>query len=296
MRPRRRDGSTPRSSHVIHAYEHAGEFDLLHDHTFPSGPAIGTVLGSPPVVHTIHGSVENQEVRAIYELASRHIGLVAVSDAQRSTLQNPDSAVTVHNGIPVESYPFSSSKDDYLLFIGAMRPTKGPHLAVLVARRLRRRLIMITKIADQGEEAFFDKHVKDLLSSRVELLTDVPEAQKRELLAKATCTLMPIQWSEPFGLVITESLACGTPVVAFRRGSIPELVRHARTGYIAEEFDSLIDGVRAVEDLDPAACRADALARFTVEAMADRYERVYESMTLRRASPQNSGEASDRSE
>lgn len=174
-----------------------------------------------------------------------------------------------------DRYPYRASKQDYLLFIGRMSPQKGAHLAVETARRLGRKLVVATKRVEPAERAYFEAEVAPRLTSDVKVLDHLSFPEKAELYANAACTLMPIQWPEPFGLVMTESLACGTPVVAWRNGSVPEIVDDGVTGFIVEDLDEFVAAVGRAEQIDPRACRAAVEARFSIEAMLDGYEAVY---------------------
>jgi glycosyltransferase involved in cell wall biosynthesis len=263
--------------HVLRAYEHAEDFDVIHDHTFPLGPSIGA-SASRPVVHTIHGPPEDPTVRPIYESLGDRVHLVAISDYQRRAVPGLNYAATVYNGIDVDEHPFKEDKQDYLLFVGRMNPEKGVHLAVETARRLERRLVVVAKMAEPDERAYFERDVEPLLTDAVELKGEAVRAEKLELYANAACTLVPIQWPEPFGLVMVESMACGTPVVALRNGSVPEVVDHGVTGFVADDLDSFVKSVGDVDRIEPRACREAVQSRFSKQVMVAGYERVYESL------------------
>jgi glycosyltransferase involved in cell wall biosynthesis len=265
--------------HVLHAYSYAREFDVIHDHTSPLGPSLGAQIERPPVVHTLHGPHYYPESREIYEVVGRRLHLVAISNFQRDSFPGLNYAGTVYNGIAVENYTFRSSKQDYLLFLGRMSEQKGAHIAVETARRLGRRLIMATKIAEPVEKQYFDQKVRPLLTDEVEILGELSLGEKVELYANAFCTLMPIQWPEPFGLVMTESMACGTPVVAFRNGSVPEIIEDGVTGFIADDFDGFVSAVERAAEIESATCRASVEAKFSTPVMVDGYEAVYRSVS-----------------
>jgi glycosyltransferase involved in cell wall biosynthesis len=266
--------------HVLNAYKHAEEFDVIHDHTFPLGPSMGAQRSPPPpVVHTLHGPPSDPGMKRILEFIDPKVGFVAISNYQRSAAPGLNYTGTVYNGIPVERYTFKEKKEDYLLFLGRMSPQKGAHLAVETARRLGRRLVMATKMAEPGELEYFEAEVKPLLTGDEEILGEVTFDEKIELYANAACTLMPIQWPEPFGLVMTESMACGTPVVAMRNGSVPEIVDDGVTGFIVEDFDSFVVRVSEAGRIDPAACRRAVEEKFSTEAMVGGYEAIYGKLT-----------------
>jgi glycosyltransferase involved in cell wall biosynthesis len=261
--------------HLLEAYEQAGDFDVVHDHTFPTGPSIGTAVEDAGVVHTIHGPPAHPDARPVYERLGKRINLVAISDFQRELTPEVRYAATVYNGIDVDRHPYSDDKDDFLLFIGRMSPEKGAHLAARVANRLDRRLLIAGKMAEPDERAYFESEVEPHLNDQVEYVGQADEDTKLDLYSRAEATLMPIQWAEPFGLVMIESMACGTPVVALRNGSVPEIVDHGVTGYVADDLDAFADAVQRVGTLDPADCRAEVEARFSTEAMVSGYEGVY---------------------
>lgn len=264
--------------HILQAYSHAGEFELIHDHTSPLGPSIGAHLDSPPVVHTLHGPPFAPDAKPVYEQIGRRLHIVAISEYQRLGFPELNYAGVVYNGIALDDYPFRPDKEDYLLFLGRMSPQKGVHLAVEAANRLGRRLVIATKIAEPVEKEYFDEKVKPLLTDDVEIVGELSVADKANLYGRAACTLMPIQWPEPFGLVMTESMACGTPVVAFRNGSVPEIVDDGVTGFIVEDLDAFVEAVARAGEIDAAACRAHVEARFSTKAMVDGYLSVYEKV------------------
>lgn len=261
--------------HLLSAYNRASEFDVIHDHSFPIGTTIGALIGKPPVVHTIHGPTEDEKSRVIYELLGDRVGLVSISKYQMKGAPNLNYVGTVYNGIDPKMYTFREKKDDYLLFLGRMSPQKGPHLAVETARRLDRRLILATKMVEGGEKKFFDEEVKPRLTDKVEILGEITLAEKVELFANATATLMPIQWPEPFGLVMTESMVCGTPVIAFGYGSVPEIIEEGVTGFIAKDIDEFVEKTTRAAEISPADCRKSVEEKFSVGAMVDGYEAVY---------------------
>jgi glycosyltransferase involved in cell wall biosynthesis len=262
-------------AHVLAAYRRLDEFDLVHDHAFPFGPAIGVRRTRPPVVHTVHTAPAAPHAAPIYELVDRQLPLVAVSAAQARSCSHLQFAATIHNGISLSEFAPTDAKHDYLLFLGRMSPAKGVHLAVEAARRLGRPLLIAAKMQNAEELAYFESRVEPLLSSEVVFLGEVDRSRKVELLRRAACTLVPVQWDEPFGLVMVESLACGTPVVALRAGSAPEIIEHGVTGYVADDLDELVRLVPLTSALDPGACRRAAEERFAARRMVDAYERLY---------------------
>jgi hypothetical protein len=264
--------------HLLHAHQRGSRFDVLHDHAFPFGPSIATQIDGPPVVHTVHTSVDVPNMARIYERVGRRVHLVAVSDSQREGWTGPPFIAMVHNGIAVEDHPLRRSKQDYLLFVGRMSPWKGAHVAARIAHATGRRLLMAAKLAEPAEHRYFDAQVRPLLSDRIVFLGEVGYREKMDLFANAACTVVPILGAEPFGLVMVESLACGTPVVAFRNGAAAEIIDHGVTGFLADDVDEFIALVRRVDELEPWACRRSAQERFAASAMVESYERVYRAV------------------
>lgn len=265
--------------HVLNAYDHAAEFDLIHDHTFPVGPSIGSRLGRPPIAHTLHGLTADPRAREIYGLLGKRVNLISISDYQRHGAPHLNYVATVYNGIKVEDYPFRPNNEDYLLFLGRMSPQKGAHLAVEAATMLGKKLIIATKMVEPVEIEYFEAEVRPRMTDAVELIGEISIEEKARLYAGAICTLMPIQWPEPFGLVMAESMACGTPVVAYRNGSVPEIIDEGVTGFIASDLGEFVEKVKRVDEIDPAACREAVDERFSTRAMVEGYLAVYERLT-----------------
>ncbi|HWC11525.1 MAG TPA: glycosyltransferase, partial [Acidimicrobiales bacterium] len=207
------------------------------------------------------------------------VHLVAISDFQRELTPEVHYTATVHNGIDVERHPFRADKEDFLLFVGRMNPEKGVHLAAEAANRLGRPLLIAGKMAEPAEEAYFDAEVKPHLTEDIEYIGQIDEETKLDLYSRAAATLMPIQWAEPFGLGMVESMACGTPVVALRNGSVPEIVKDGVTGFVADDMEEFLAAIDRVEEIDPAECRRLVEERFSIEAMVSGYEQVYASVS-----------------
>ena len=263
------------AAHAVSAYERAGEFDLLHDHTGPVGLSVGALSGCP-TVHTLHGPFTHQ-ARLLYSRVARRHWFVAISESQRSMgPPNLRWAGVVHNGIPMDRYPFRDDKDDYLFFLGRADEEKAPHLAIQAARRAGRRLVLCATTKNQRERRYWATQVEPLLADDVEVRGECDQEQKAALLSRAAALLFPIQWPEPFGLVMTEAMACGTPVIAWRNGSVPEVVADGETGFIVASVEEMAAAVDRVGELDPEAMRARVKERFSAEAMVAGYERAYE--------------------
>ncbi len=265
--------------HALSAYLAIGdEFDVVHDHSGITGSAMGALLrGNPPVVHTLHGPW-TEVTRRYYDFLHEHVQLVAISEAQRA--DNPDVryAGMVHNGIDLSSYPFRADKDDFLVYIGRASPDKGPSIAIEVARRAGLPLAMVIKKNEPFERAYWDEIVAPLLNDEVEVYEAISHEEKTDLLGRARAMVFPIQWPEPFGLVMAEAMACGTPVVACPAGAAVELVHDGVTGYLRGSIDGLVDAVSSIGNCSPSACRQYVDQHFSATVMVKHYERLFASI------------------
>jgi glycosyltransferase involved in cell wall biosynthesis len=263
--------------HSLEAYNHADEYDLIHDHDGLASRAMGALvhrLTGKPVVATLHGPADPITQLALSPLRDE-LRFIAISEYQRLGFPDLDFVGTIPNAIDVEHMPFSAEKDDYLLFIGRMTPDKGAHTAIEVARRLDRRLIMAGKVNEGPEREYFASEVEPHLSDNVYFRGEVDHDTKVRLYERARCTLFPIQWPEPFGLVMIESLACGTPVIAMRQGSVPEVIEDGRTGFIVDTADEMVEAFARIGEIDPAECRRAVEDRFGSTAFIAAHETAY---------------------
>jgi glycosyltransferase involved in cell wall biosynthesis len=266
--------------HQLLVHRDLSRFDLLHQHTFWSG-LLGALLTEVPVVHTLHRSFTDQ-MRRLYEPVADRIWFVALSEAQRRAMPELRYAAVVHNGIDPRRYPLRGDKEGFLLFLGRTNPDKGPRRAVEAARAAGMPLVMSVKMAEQVEEEHWQKEVEPLLDDDVTVLNEVDHDRKVDLLQRARAVLFPIDWEEPFGLVMTEAMACGTPVIASSRGAVPEVMDDGVTGFVVPVEDYAHEAARAVKrlgEIDPRACRRRVEENFTVERMLDGYEAVYRRAT-----------------
>ncbi|HEX21771.1 MAG TPA: glycosyltransferase family 4 protein [Actinobacteria bacterium] len=256
------------------AYTYNGDFDIIHDHSGIIGPAIGAFY-ERPVLHTLHGPA-TPEAKRFYGLLGNRVYLNAISEYQRESFGNVNIIDTVYNAIDLSKYSFSDEKDDYLLFLGRMNPEKGAHLAVEIANKLGKRLILVAKMVEPAEKRYFKEQVEPLIKDNTEVWGEIDSRTKAELFRNAKCTLFPIQWPEPFGLVMIESLAAGTPVVAMRNGAVPEVVVDGETGFIVDDIDQMIEAVKKVDEIVPKTCRAYVEDHFSTTTMVNHYEATYE--------------------
>jgi len=270
----------PEVMHTARAARHLRELtvDLVHDHSL-AGPLSAEGRTAATIV-TAHGPVDG-DIGEYYRDLGSGVSLVAISDSQRSQAPDLSWVGVVPNAVDVSSYPFRADKDDFALFLGRCSPEKGVHLAIDAARAAGRRLMLMMKLNEPAEQEYFDAQVRPRLGPDIEHLGEADNDMKRELLSTARCVLFPIQWEEPFGLVMIEAMACGTPVVALGRGAVPEVVVDGVTGFVRSEADELPAAIEDVERLSPADCREHVERNFDIPVMTSRYEQVYRSVLER---------------
>jgi glycosyltransferase involved in cell wall biosynthesis len=248
------------------------DVDIVHDHSL-AGPLTARGRQAPTVL-TAHGPCTG-EMGAYYRLLGSLVHLVAISDAQRRLAPDLSWTGLVHNAIKVEEFGFRAEKDDHVLFVGRFNPEKAPHLAIDAARQAGRRIVLAGKVQEEIERTYFDAQIRPRLGPDAEFVGETDKEGKQELYAAAHCLMFPIQWDEPFGMVMIEAMACGTPVVALRRGSVPEVVADGVTGIIKDDPAELPAAIDAAGGLDPQSCRDHVARHFDVSIMAEAYERVY---------------------
>jgi glycosyltransferase involved in cell wall biosynthesis len=258
--------------------------DVIHDHSV-AGPLTAEARTAPTIV-TAHGPVDG-EIGEYYRDLGSSISLVAISDSQRREAPDLHWSGVVPNAIDVSSYPYREDKDDFALFLGRCNPEKGVHLAIDAARAAGRRMVLAAKINEQLEHEYFDAEVRPRLGPDVEHVGEADAEEKRQLMAAAYCLVFPIQWEEPFGLVMIEAMACGTPVVALRRGAVPEVVVDGVTGFVRNQVDLLPEAIDHVGRLSPADCREHVERNFDLKVMTAGYERIYRSVLDDRGDARN---------
>lgn len=262
--------------HAASAFDYCrGEaFDIIHDHAGFSGVALGQGSATP-VLSTLHGEF-NELTRPFYERFKDAVYFNAISEFQKSCGPELRYVDTVYNAIDFSSYPFQAAKSGYLLSLSRLTPSKGAHLAIRAAKKLNRRLIIAGKVDPGADTEYFEKMIKPHIDDRqISFLGEVSEERKRELMAGADCFVFPIQWEEPFGLVMLEAMAAGTPVVAFNRGAAAEVIAPGISGYLVETFDEMVHMIDISAGLDPRACREWAESQYSVGRMIDGYIENY---------------------
>lgn len=253
------------------AFERQGEFDIIHDHSGFIGLPMANIA-TTPVVMTMHGPF-TAENRRIYQMLRRPY-IVTISEAQTEPAPNLNYAGTIYNGLTMEHYPFSAQHEGYLLFVGRICLEKGAHYAIEVARSLSLPLIMAAKL-DAPDRPYFHEYIEPYLSDQIRWVGEVDQEERNRLMSKALCLLHPVTWREPFGLTLIESMACGTPVIAFNRGSIPEIIEHGTTGFVVSDVESMVDAVIHLDTIERSYCREYALDNFSTTRMVDAYEELY---------------------
>jgi glycosyltransferase involved in cell wall biosynthesis len=261
--------------------DRADDFDVIHFHTdiiqFPFFRDL-----ADKTITTLHGRLDLKDLPEVYERWPE-FGLVSISDDQRRPLPGANWKATVHHGMPGDLYRFSPKSEGYLAFLGRISPEKRPDRAIEIATRLGKPLKMAAKV-DAADKAYWETVIRPLIDGNplIEFVGEIGDHQKSAFLGGAEALLFPIDWPEPFGLVMIEAMACGTPVVAFRCGSTPEIIEDGATGYLVDTVEQAIAAAGRAHLLDREAIRARFELRFSATAMARRYLDVYGDLLARR--------------
>jgi glycosyltransferase involved in cell wall biosynthesis len=261
-------------------FQRAAQFDIVHFHTdylhFP-------LSRRQPMTHvtTLHGRLDIPDLGPLYQ-EFRDIPVISISNDQREPLLWANWQATVYHGLPEDLYRYRAEPGSYLAFMGRISPEKRVDRAIEIAKQVQIPLKIAAKI-DPVDQDYFDSVIKPLLPDRlVEFVGEIGEGEKNEFLGNACALLLPIDWPEPFGLVMIEAMACGTPVIAYRSGAVPEVIEEGHTGFIVEELEDAMEAVRRVPELSRKRCREVFEQRFTAERMAHDYLRVYERLIKRK--------------
>jgi glycosyltransferase involved in cell wall biosynthesis len=254
-------------------YERAADFDIIHSHVGITALPFGSLVKTP-TVHTLHGNFTSDNNKIFTHHAQQRY--ISISNAQRESI-GLNYIRTVYNGIDLQDYQFQAQPENppYLAFLGRFSPEKGPHHAIAIARSAGWRLKMAGKV-DQVDQKFFEQEIAPQIDGKqIEYLGEVNHAQKVELLANAALTLFPITWREPFGLVMIESMATGTPVLGMSLGSVPEVIAHGTTGFVCQSYQEMAAMIPSAVELNRQACREHVANHFSVSQMVDGYEAAY---------------------
>lgn len=260
-----------------HVYQRAHEFDVIHSHMGFSALTYAQFVKTP-TVHTLHGvfTPDNEKMYAY----ARSQPYVSISDAQREPRLGLNCVATVYNGIDVDSYKFYAQPNDppYLAFLGRLSPEKGPHRAIEIAKRTGMTLKMAGKIDIVDREFYEEVLAPQIDGEQIQYLGEANHVQKNTLMGGAVATLFPITWKEPFGLVMVESMAAGTPVIGMRLGSAPEVIKDGTSGFLCDTVDECVAALDRIAEIDRAGCRQHVIENFSVQRMADGYEAVYRQL------------------
>ena len=264
--------------HAVSCFMRADQFDVISDHTGLLGLALGS-MGKTPFAHTVHGPVSG-EAGDLYEQVvamGPRAALISVSDVQRRPKPHLPWVATCANALDLSLYPFHPERGDYLLFLGRMTHDKGAHSAVAAAIQTGLPLKLAGKCQEPLEQEYFDELVKPHLSDRIEYLGEVSPDEKVELLQQARATLFPIEWDEPFGLVMIETMACGTPVIATRYGAVPEVIEDGVSGVIVDDLSDMETALDRADALDTHQLRRTVEERFSPRRMVAEYVSAFEA-------------------
>ena len=275
--PEVKEYSVYESLQLGYVYERAEEFDVIHSHMGCAALSYARLVKTP-TVHTLHG-VFTPDNRKLYSFAKEQ-PYVSISNTQREPELGLNCVATVYNGIDINSHKFFPQPDEplYLAFLGRMSPEKGPHHAITIAKALGLPLKMAGKV-DVVDRQYFETEIEPHIDGeQIQFLGEANHVQKNNLMGRALATLFPITWQEPFGLVMVESMAAGTPVVAMRLGSAPEVIADGTSGFLCSNIDECIAAVRRITQVDRQNCRNYVASRFSAQKMAKGYEAVYQQV------------------
>jgi glycosyltransferase involved in cell wall biosynthesis len=270
---------TPHLLMIEQVAQAAAQFDLIHFHIGELHFSLARRLAVPHVT-TLHGRLDLPELRPLFQ-EFHDVPVVSISDAQRQPLPGACWAGTVYHGLPPDLLRFRSEPGEYLAFLGRISPEKRVDRAIQISIACEWPIRIAAKV-DAADVAYFEREIRPLLTHpHVEYIGEIAEHQKSQFLGGAKALLFPIDWPEPFGLVMIEAMACGVPVIAFRGGSVPEVIDDGVTGFIVGSLDEAVAATRRVVELDRRACRATFERRFSVERMALDYEQIYARLIAR---------------
>jgi glycosyltransferase involved in cell wall biosynthesis len=265
------DAKVAECLHISNLMEKAKDFDVIHNH-FDFLPLTYAALINTPMITTIHG-FSSAKIIPVYQKYNDKTHYVSISNANRSSDLN--YLATVYNGLKVEEFTYNDQPEDYLLFLGRIHPDKGTAVAIEIAKRSNRKLIIAGIIQDH---AYFEQKVKPFLDDQIEFIGTADPILRDKLLGNASALLHPISFEEPFGLSVAEAMMCGTPVIAFNRGSMPELIAHEKSGFLVHILEEAVDAVTALSRLNRNDCRSWAVKNFSREKMAADYLACYQQI------------------
>lgn len=271
--------AVPELRHVMAAYDRVQDFDVVHDHTI-MGPVYAERFPDVKVVTTNHGPF-NEELAELYGRLAHRVPIIAISHAQRRPVPEIPIARVIHHGLVPTDFPVGDGQGGYCLFLGRMSPEKGAHRATEAAYKAGRPLLLAGKMREPWEHRYFDTQVRPYLNDEIRYLGEVEHDEKLRLLAGAESLLFPIRWNEPFGMVMIEAMACGTPVLAFPEGAAPEVVMDGRTGYLCHDVNDMADAIGRAPALDRGACRDAVEGYFSSDRMVADHLSLFERVVGR---------------
>lgn len=271
---RTQDAKVLECMHISNLMEKAGDFDIIHNN-FDFLPLTYSALVKTPFITTIHG-FSSSRIIPVYKKYNGNGYYVSISNADRSP--ELEYLATVYNGLNIEHFEFNNDPEDYLLYFGRIHPDKGTAEAIAIAKKSKRKLLIAGLVQDH---AYFKEKVEPELNSEIVYVGNAESNQRNELLKNAYALLHPISFDEPFGMSVAEAMLCGTPVIAFNRGSMPELIRHEKTGFLVSNIDEAVEAVRNVKFIKRENCHTWASSRFSAEKMADSYLNLYKKIVAK---------------
>lgn len=269
---------------AFYCFSQAEKFDIIHSHCDPDAMLFSQFTDTP-LLTTIHAPInENwllyttdqryyKYLKPIFDVLEKQKRVFVSKSQQRKSYYNKNSSVIL-NGIPVEEFSCSANPADYFAFFGFLNYDKGAHIAVRTAKKAGVKL----KLAGNSTPEFLEKEINPYLDDTIEYIGPVSGEKRVQFLQNAKALLVPIQWDEPFGLVMPEAMACGTPVIAFNRASVPEIIKDKKTGFIVNNEEEMVAALDKIHIIDRAACRKHVEENFTIKRMADEYEKLYEKI------------------
>ena len=271
--------------HIGKAFKNAEQFDIIHNHAGWLGTVLGSLINKP-VLDTLHGSFSENSM-LFYEAYKDAVFYNSISFGQRILGPELNYVGNIYNAIDTDSYHFSREKGDYFIHLNRICPDKGTDIAVNVALKAGVKLILAGKLDPGKDTLYYKEKIAPKLDGRQIIYRgEVSEEEKRTLLRNAKGFIFPLQWPEPFGLVMAEAMACGTPVIAFPYGSVPEIVEDGKTGFVVNSFEQMVEAVNNIERIDPFDCRKRAVEKFSISKMVDEYEKLYKKIIQLKADKQ----------
>jgi len=249
-----------------------GKYDLIHIHPVDRALPFGLAFPGIPIVYTLHDPVYPWRAEIFRLFQSKNQYFVSLSNAQRKPALDLNWIATIYNGLDLKNFPFSKRPKNQLLFLGRILPTKGPDLAIEATLKARENLI-IAGTPNKGR--YWEKKIEPYLGKNIKYVGNIPYEETYKYYGKAKVTLCPIQWEEPFGLTFIESMACGTPVIAFDRGSAREVIKDGKTGFVVKNIEEMVKAIKKIDQIDRRDCRKWVEEKFTIERMVDDYEKIY---------------------